>query len=44
MLAKERQNLIFEMLKNNGTVETAKLAEMFKVSVETIRKDLIMQL
>ena len=41
MLAKERQNLICEMLKNNGTVETAKLAETFDVSVETIRKDLI---
>ena len=41
MLAKERQNLIYEMLENNGTVESAKLAEMFNVSVETIRKDLI---
>ncbi len=41
MLAKERQNQICEILKKNGTVETAKLAEMFHVSVETIRKDLL---
>ena len=41
MLAKERQNQICEILKQNGTVETAKLAELFHVSVETIRKDLI---
>ncbi len=41
MLAKERQNLICELLKKNGSVETAKLAELFDISVETIRKDLI---
>lgn len=41
MLAKERQNQICEILKKSGTVETAKLADIFHVSVETIRKDLI---
>lgn len=42
MLAKERQNQIFEIIKRSGAVETAKLAELFGVSIETIRKDLIL--
>lgn len=41
MLAKERRSRIAELLKTNGSVETAQLAERFCVSAETIRKDLL---
>ncbi len=41
MLAKERQDIIAELIKDNGAVTTAELMRRFKVSVETIRKDLM---
>lgn len=41
MLAKERQNLICELLRKNGAVTTAGLMERFAVSIETIRRDLL---
>lgn len=41
MLAKERQNLICELLQKNGAVTTAGLMERFSVSIETIRRDLL---
>lgn len=41
MFANERQNRIYEIIKNNGAVTTSKLVEMFGVSVETVRRDLI---
>lgn len=41
MLAKERQNLICELLQKNGAVTTAGLMEHFHVSIETIRRDLL---
>ena len=40
MLARQRHEMILEMLKKNGTVHTARLTEEMKVSSETIRKDL----
>lgn len=41
MLAKERQDKIYEILKADGAVETTKLAKLFSVSIETVRKDFI---
>lgn len=41
MFAKERQNLICAMLRKNGAVTTAGLVEHFGVSIETIRRDLL---
>ncbi len=41
MLAKERQDTIANMLKSTGAVTTANLTECFKVSTETIRRDLL---
>lgn len=41
MLAKERQDKIYAILATDGAVETSKLAERFSVSIETIRKDLL---
>ncbi|MBQ7794052.1 MAG: DeoR/GlpR transcriptional regulator [Clostridia bacterium] len=41
MFAKERQNIIFSMIKDNGAVTTARLVESFGVSIETIRRDLL---
>jgi len=41
LFAKERQNLICELLQKNGAVTTAGLVEHFGVSVETIRRDLL---
>ena len=41
MLASQRQNQIHEILKHNGSVSAAYLAEHFGVSAETIRRDLL---
>jgi DeoR/GlpR family transcriptional regulator of sugar metabolism len=41
MLAKERQIAICELVRENGTVTTAELMKMFNVSIETVRKDLM---
>ena len=41
MFAKERQDLIFKMLQQDGAVTTPALVEEFKVSIETIRRDLL---
>lgn len=41
MFAQERQEKICEMLKNNGAVVTSDLVEIFGVSIETIRRDLL---
>jgi DeoR/GlpR family transcriptional regulator of sugar metabolism len=40
MLAQERQNKILSLLDHQGTVRTIDLAEEFKVTDETIRRDL----
>ncbi|WP_368679804.1 DeoR/GlpR family DNA-binding transcription regulator (plasmid) [Staphylococcus pseudoxylosus] len=40
ILAKERRNQIFENIKQKGVVYVSELSEYFKVSYETIRKDL----
>lgn len=40
MFAKERQESIRELLKQNGSVTTTELVEYFEVSTETIRRDL----
>lgn len=41
MFAQERQDKICEMLKKNGAVVTSDLVEIFGVSIETIRRDLL---
>lgn len=41
LFAKERQNKILDMLKKNGAVITSNLVEVFNVSIETIRRDLL---
>ena len=41
ILAAQRQQKIVEMLKEDGSVKLAELAETFQVSRETIRRDLI---
>ena len=40
MLAKERQDIIYEMIQSKGAVTTNALLEHFQVSLETIRRDL----
>lgn len=42
MFAQERQKLIHELINKNGSVNTSELVERFKVSIETIRRDLLM--
>lgn len=42
MIADERRNKICELLKLQSAVTTVSLAERFGVSIETIRKDLLM--
>ena len=42
MLAKERQDIILEMLQRDGSVTTAGLVRQLGVSLETIRKDLLL--
>lgn len=39
MLAEERRRIILELLKRNGSVRTAELAQRFNVSDQTIRRD-----
>ncbi len=41
MFANERQNKILEMLKSSGAITTSGLVDKFKVSIETVRRDLL---
>lgn len=41
MFANERQEKIYELLQKNGAVTTSGLVEAFKVSIETVRRDLL---
>ena len=41
MFANERQDKIYELLIKNGAVTTSGLVEAFKVSIETVRRDLL---
>lgn len=41
MLAKERQDKIYELILKHGAVSTASLVSLFGVSLETIRRDLL---
>jgi len=41
LLAKERQDLIYQQLQREGAVTVATLVETFQVSLETIRRDLL---
>ena len=41
MFAKERHTKILEILKETGSVTTAQLVDVFSVSIETIRRDLL---
>ena len=41
MFANERQDKIYEMIKSDGAVLTSKLVSIFGVSIETIRRDLL---
>ena len=41
MFAKERQDRIYEIVKNNGAVTTSALVKLFDVSIETVRRDLL---
>lgn len=41
MFANERQEKILQMIQANGAVTTNHLVEVFKVSIETIRRDLL---
>ncbi len=42
MLAKERQQEIITRLKANGAITVAELAQSFSVSLETVRRDLLL--
>lgn len=41
MLAEERQNALYERINQDGAITTAQAAQLFQVSIETIRKDLL---
>ena len=41
MLAKERQDKIYDIIKSNGAVTTSALVKLFNVSIETVRRDLL---
>lgn len=41
MLAKERHDKIYRMIKSNGAVTTSDLVAVFEVSIENIRRDLL---
>ncbi len=41
MFANERHQKILSMLKTNGAVTTAELIDVFSVSIETVRRDLL---
>ncbi len=41
MLAKQRQDKIYDLIKKDGAVSVAALVEDFGVSIETVRKDLL---
>jgi len=42
LIAKERQNMILSRLQVNGTVSVTELAELQQVSIETVRRDLLL--
>ena len=42
MLARERQNTIYEMVNKSGAVSTSELMEKMGVSIETVRRDLLL--
>lgn len=42
MLANERQKIILEKIKKSGAVTTAQLVSEFNVSLETVRRDLLL--
>ena len=42
MFANERQKIILEKIKKNGAVTTAQLVSEFNVSLETVRRDLLL--
>ncbi len=42
MLAKERQEKIFSIIKNRGAITASSLTKQFGVSLETIRRDLLL--
>ena len=41
MFAQERQNKIEQLLEKNGAVTVKELMDIFAVSIETIRRDLL---
>ena len=41
MFAKERQDKIYDIIKNNDAVTTSALVKLFGVSIETVRRDLL---
>ena len=41
MFANERQDKIYELLIKNGAVTTSELVKTFRVSIETVRRDLL---
>ena len=41
LFAKERQYKIYSMLKEKNAVTTSALVELFGVSIETVRRDLL---
>ncbi len=41
MLAKQRQEKIYELIKQYGAVDVGALVKLFNVSIETVRKDLL---
>ena len=41
MLAEERQNQLYALINKDGAITTADAAQIFQVSIETIRKDLL---
>lgn len=41
MFARERQEKIYEQLQKSGAVTTSGLVNVFHVSIETIRRDLL---
>lgn len=41
MLAEERQNQLYERIRKDGAITTAQAAQVFQVSIETIRKDFL---
>lgn len=42
MLAKERQNKIYSLIQSGGAVTVSNLIKIFNVSIETVRRDLLL--